>query len=71
MNYVDKMTESKKLNTTVVNDGILDTRNLILRLMCGVYLATFTSFYYQCPGYKLFHVLYAALLIQMTVCGFT
>lgn len=52
------MSERKRIiKTPVVNDGILHTRNLILRLMCGVYLAAFSSFYYQSPGYKLFHLL--------------
>lgn len=54
------MTEMEKQKLTgPLNDGILHTRNLILRLMCLIYMIAFATFYYQSPG-KLFMLLSVA-----------
>lgn len=38
------------INAIVINDGMLHTRNVILRCICAAYLIAFASFYHQSPG---------------------
>lgn len=33
-----------------LREGVLYTRNLILRAMCGIYLIAFVTFYHQSAG---------------------
>lgn len=48
----EHLNDDARLNKAglVVNDGILYTRHLILRLMCGAYIIAFSAFYYQSRG---------------------
>lgn len=39
-----------KKSPQLLGDGILHTRNLILRGMCAIYLMAFIAFHHQSPG---------------------
>lgn len=53
----------------VINDGMLQTRNAILRSMCAVYLIAFASFYYQSPGEGQFDKNGSSNIILCTLSG--